>query len=266
MNKKHLIDGINALYPIDSNFSETNQIAAALLIQSMVNTGFDWRTLPNNVLKELYFLCYKESQSAMIHTRLNGAFIVHKKSETFDDVIDEKYKPFISREAGARLRAIEKHQQNTHTLKNVVCYFDGCCEPRNPGGNMGMGACVYVDEKKVYEKSSYIAAHLSNTNNIAEYLAFELVVDFLIVNNLTMENVVIKGDSMLVVNQMNGFWQMKKGAYLEHAKRCYKKLAKSFWRMSKPRIEWVGRDKNSFADELSKRELKNNGIEFKLQK
>lgn len=77
----------------------------------------------------------------------------------------------------------------------------------------------------------------------------------------------IRGDSKLVICQMFiacGYrrkWQMKKGYYLPIALKC-KELIKQF-----PNItgEWIPREENNLADELSKAELKKVGVQFRIQ-
>lgn len=137
-------------------------------------------------------------------------------------------------------------------MKNIVCFFDGCCEPRNPGGAMGYGAIVIVDDQKVLEWSGYDAADKGNTNNIAEYKSLEKILDYLLENDLTGENILIKGDSQLTVRQMAGEYGINNGAYVPFAKRCLLKKAR-FKKL--PKFEWIPRAQNEDADNLSKSEL-----------
>ena len=44
--------------------------------------------------------------------------------------------------------------------------FDGACEPHNPGWHMGLGWVVNSEPQ-----SNYIAAAFGNSNNVAEHLA-----------------------------------------------------------------------------------------------
>lgn len=148
-------------------------------------------------------------------------------------------------------------------MKNIVCYFDGCCEPCNPGGTIGVGAIVNIDGQKALEHSESFPASKSNTNNIAEYLAFAKVLSFLIKNNLQNESVVIRGDSQMVVNQMSGKWRIKEGGYVTTAKRCEKALIEYF--PIKPKIEWIPRDQNDECDRLSKGHLICDGIKIAIR-
>lgn len=131
----------------------------------------------------------------------------------------------------------------------ISCNFDGSCEPMNPGGRMGIGAIVRRGETILLEHSDTMSEHPNNTNNVAEYLALIKILDFLIESNYTENRISIKGDSMLVVNQMKGLWRMKQGAYLSFAKEAKAKFAK-FKSIS---INWVPREENEIADRLSKK-------------
>jgi ribonuclease HI len=164
---------------------------------------------------------------------------------------------------------------------NLVCYFDGCCEPHNPGGNMGIGACIRQNELSLFTHAHFIPAHFDNSNNVAEYLAFESLLDWLLeqskeelyqelkADSLLKYNsekpmVEIFGDSMLVVAQMCKQWKIKNGRYVYFAERCSLKLsmAREFYDI---KIGWVRRTENKYADELSKSQLIKNNVEFKIQ-
>lgn len=145
-------------------------------------------------------------------------------------------------------------------MKKIVCYFDGSCEPTNPGGAMCTGSIVKINGEKVWQDSKFYPAAKNNTNNISEYTAFGLVLKYLIDNNLTGEDVTIMGDSQLVINQMNGQWAIKEGAYRKYAIRCRELLSKF---NKKPTIFWIKREQNVEADELSKSTLAKNNIEIK---
>lgn len=144
-------------------------------------------------------------------------------------------------------------------MEKITCFFDGATEPRNPGGAMGMGAIVFCESDVVYEHSSFVPQDFTNTNNIAEYLALELVIDFLLDNNVEDDDVLIQGDSQLVIKQMQGEWSIKQGAYTPHAERCWRKLALF---SNRPKLKWIPRAENQRADDLSKRELLSHNIKI----
>lgn len=142
-----------------------------------------------------------------------------------------------------------------------VCYFDGACEPKNPGGNMGVGAVIMKEDEVFYQISDYVPANPKNSNNVAEYMAFIYLLNYFIDNNLTDKRIVMYGDSMLVVQQMCGSWRIKEGRYVEYAKIAKSKLA-GFKNLN---IYWIPREENKLAHNLSKKGMIENGCEFKIQ-
>src|ERR1700748_3102511 len=87
---------------------------------------------------------------------------------------------------------------------NIYCYFDGSCSI-NPGGVIGIG--YTIDNNRYSDK---IGKQPSNSNNIAEYKALYFLLEKLIENNLQDENIIVRGDSLLIINQINDKWKAKK--------------------------------------------------------
>jgi ribonuclease HI len=156
----------------------------------------------------------------------------------------------------------------------IRAFFDGCCEAINPGGHMGIGAIVYLNEEPIFEHAGYVPASPNNTNNVAEYMGFTEIIEFLI-EQLTENKfskglqIDIRGDSNLVVNQMNGLWKIKSGYYTTYARE-----AKTRWEGLKLickdhriplTLQWVPREQNNKADELSKKKMIENKVEFRIQ-
>jgi ribonuclease HI len=133
----------------------------------------------------------------------------------------------------------------------IIAYFDGSCEPKNPGGAMGIGAIIYEDGKTLYAYSYGVPAKKENSNNVAEYMAFEAVLGYIQLENISGEQIHIYGDSKLVVQQMNNKWKIKEGRYVEYANRC-KELLRELKQTNKINVTWIPRERNSKADELSK--------------
>lgn len=158
-----------------------------------------------------------------------------------------------------------KAPANTLAEGNIVAYFDGACEPKNPGGNMGIGATIRCNGKEVFTHSQFVKAGPRNSNNVAEYMAFESILDFILKNAWQKRSFTIYGDSKLVINQMFSTWKMNGGFYIPFALRCKEKIKQV--REAGNRINgiWIRREQNGYADELSKAELINNNVEFRIQ-
>ncbi len=134
---------------------------------------------------------------------------------------------------------------------DYIIYFDGACEPINPSGNMGFGYAIFdKDGNTVKKHSSFVKSEKTNTNNVAEYMALILALKYIIENRIK-GMIYIRGDSMLVVNQMNGKWGIKSGHYVTYAYEC-KELIKQIGSFN---LKWIPREKNTIADDLSKMEL-----------
>jgi ribonuclease HI len=130
----------------------------------------------------------------------------------------------------------------------ITVYVDGLCEPYNPKGIACYGYVIYRDGQKVFEDKGVIGQGEGMTNNVAEYTALCKALLKLYEDKLTNEEVIVKSDSRLVVNQMNGCWDVHGGLYY----RSYVQaniLRKLFDKIS---FVWVPREENSEADKLSR--------------
>lgn len=133
-------------------------------------------------------------------------------------------------------------------MKEYICHFDGSCTPVNPSGYMGAGLTIESDGK-TFEVAMGFKKYDNNTNNVAEYHAFKKILESL--STKRDVKITIQGDSMLVINQMNGKSRIKNGAYVPLAFECLK-LLDNLHRNNTVSIEWVSRDKNQRADYLSR--------------
>lgn len=146
----------------------------------------------------------------------------------------------------------------------IEAWFDGCCEPYNPGGHASFGALIKVDGETVWQQSGYVGNGVKMSNNVAEYAGAIACMKQMVgmkFNNSPKHRIVMRGDSKLVINQLQGFWRVRGGLYVPHYKKAHR-LHSDFNNIF---LEWVPRDKNGEADVLSKQVLKDRGVEFRLQ-
>jgi ribonuclease HI len=123
----------------------------------------------------------------------------------------------------------------------IEVFTDGRAEP-NPG--LGTyGYVVYEDGRQTHSEHG-LAGH-GVSNNYAEYLCLIKALEHL--GGCRDEAITVFSDSTLLVNQMAGRWKFKGGNYGEKYLEA-KELARRF---SKLRFEWIPREKNSEADELT---------------
>ncbi len=139
-------------------------------------------------------------------------------------------------------------------MKKYYLYFDGLCEPRNPGGVATYGFLIKDQEGNVICKGKgVIGAGMFGddvTNNVAEYKA--LIEGLKCFKEKIGEGeLVIRGDSQLVIRQMKGEYKVKARRIVplyEEAKRLTEGIKVVF--------EWVPRKLNEEADKLSREAFK----------
>ena len=141
----------------------------------------------------------------------------------------------------------------------IEAFFDGVCEPRNPGGHGAWGALVRVDGEEVFRRGGYVGHGPSVSNNVAEFEGF--------IQAITQVKrypgvAIIRGDSKLVIYTLIGRYEAKGGLYIPFFTQ-----ARRLYEADRDRIglEWVPRDQNGACDELSKAVLIEKGIRFRIQ-
>ncbi|XP_074358209.1 uncharacterized protein LOC141697623 [Apium graveolens] len=112
--------------------------------------------------------------------------------------------------------------------------------------NGGAGACIVLVSLEDHHLMSAIHFKFYATNNDAEYEA--LINGLKIALEMGVRNLIMKSDSELVVNQVNGGFQAR-GPRTELYLRCTQRLIVKF---KEVRLECVPREKNSNADALEK--------------
>jgi ribonuclease HI len=127
-----------------------------------------------------------------------------------------------------------------------VLHFDGCADP-NPG-NTSCGAVVYLNDQEIWSKGKYLKS--VQTNNYAEY--YGLLIGLKCCLNSNIKKLLVKGDSQLVINQMNGLYNVKSDNLKEIHTKC-KEYAEKF---DKIVFTWVPREENKRADELANQYMK----------
>jgi ribonuclease HI len=141
----------------------------------------------------------------------------------------------------------------------LIAHFDGCCEPRNPGGHAAWGAILLRDNEVIWQDKGYCGVGPKMSNNVAEYSGICAVLARL---HQEQEICLIRGDSKLVIMQLQHKWKINGGLYIPY----YAKAA-TLYQPIKNRIkfEWIPRDQNGVCDVLSKAVLKDMGVKFRIQ-
>jgi len=128
----------------------------------------------------------------------------------------------------------------------IEAYFDGLCEPRNPGGIATYGYAIYKDGQAIKKGCRAVGHGKGMTNNVAEYSGMLRVAEWLKEQDIDDE-IIIKGDSQLAINQMMGIWQIK-SATSKHFVPKIRKLLEG----KKVKFIWIPREQNEEADMLSR--------------
>lgn len=136
-------------------------------------------------------------------------------------------------------------------------YFDGACEPRNPGGTGGWGFVIFgKGGERIKDGYGVMRARPDMTNNVAEYAGAGAGLKAY--QELGRPGpVIVCGDSKLVIEQMSGRWRIKKGAYVKVAHRLLALIETCEFQIE---WQWVPRNNNADADAMSVKGLKEQGI------
>jgi ribonuclease HI len=131
----------------------------------------------------------------------------------------------------------------------IQVYFDGLCQPVNPGGIACYAFVVKSEGKTIHSDYGVAAEPFSKdaTNNVAEYTALVKALEWLLANNLNSGKVEIKSDSQLVVKQLSGEYKVKAKRIISLYKRVL--LLKN--KFKDVEIAWVPREENKEADRLT---------------
>jgi ribonuclease HI len=131
----------------------------------------------------------------------------------------------------------------------IEVYFDGLCQPINPGG-ISCYAFVVKSGGKILHSDYGVAGEPfsdDSTNNVAEYTALIKALQWLLENNLGSAKIEIKSDSQLIVNQLTGDYKVKSKRIIS----LYKQVLLLKSKFQDIQIKWIPREKNREADRLT---------------
>ncbi len=113
-------------------------------------------------------------------------------------------------------------------------------------GNPGPAASAFVvtdNEKVVFKGGRFLGVE---TNNVAEYTAVSIAIDWLIDQTISDE-IIFNLDSQLVERQLNGFYKIKNEKLKQLADGIKLKVKKHNLKIQ---FKWGYRTDNTLADEL----------------
>jgi ribonuclease HI len=141
---------------------------------------------------------------------------------------------------------------------NLELWFDGACEPVNPGGTASCGWIVYRvegNEKERIASGSNVVRRGGPlaTNNYAEWCGVGCGLRWMLDNmkdECHLAKLIVIGDSQLVLNQLSGKWKCKK-PHLQALKRRVDEIIQQL-KFERVEVRWIPREQNKEADTLSK--------------
>ena len=144
-------------------------------------------------------------------------------------------------------------------MNEYVAWFDGACEPVNPGGTATSGVIVKDKEGTALLEERRLVGHGEGmSNNVAEYAAMIRVFKYLA--TLPPGHAIVQGDSNLVINQLSGKWAARKGLYYAtylEARELLCRLRSLGWQVE---LLWVPRTQNEECDALTEGALAKAGV------
>jgi ribonuclease HI len=128
----------------------------------------------------------------------------------------------------------------------ITIYFDGLCYPRNPGGVAAYGYLVYRNSELIHKGFGAVGEGKGMTNNVAEYEGLLAAAQWIIDEGIEDE-IVIKGDSQLVIKQMKGEYRVNSAT-----SKKYVPEIKNLLQRERVSFVWIPREENEEADKLSR--------------
>lgn len=130
-------------------------------------------------------------------------------------------------------------------------YFDGLCEPKNPGGIACYGWLITRDGTVLIKGQGVAASGPGATNNLAEYSALIAGLEALTQRKISGP-VTVKGDSQLVINQVNGEWAVRSPNIIPLYQRATTLIEGLVEMGCELHFFWMPREQNTAADSLSR--------------
>lgn len=144
---------------------------------------------------------------------------------------------------------------------NIVIYFDGGYDLQSK--DAGLGICIYYSQngKRIRIRKNKMLTGLDN-NNEAEYAALEYAINELNWLEVKQQEIIIKGDSKVVLQQLLGEWPVYEDTFRNYIDRIESKLSKH---QLSPVYEILSRNENKEAHRLATQALEGIEIDSSLE-
>lgn len=141
--------------------------------------------------------------------------------------------------------------RKTDQSEEIIVHFDGLCEPKNPGGVATYGVVISRNSKKIHEEYGLAFVEpwtKEASNNVAEYSGFIRALEWLETHGYQDCSITVRGDSKLIINQLNGLFKVKAVRIVE----LYHRAMELISHFKNIKLEWVDRSLNKEADLMSR--------------
>ena len=173
----------------------------------------------------------------------------HKYHEEWFDTIHTKMIINANEDTNLDGKIMEKWiNDSMNYSQTFTLTFDGASKG-NPGP-CGAGFVIYLCGKTIFEGNQFISK--KNTNNFAEYSALLIALEKCI--DLNIKNIIIRGDSKLVIKQLNKEFNINS----DNLVPIYDKILDILSEFNSFKLEHIYRDKNQRADQLANLAIINN--------
>jgi ribonuclease HI len=133
----------------------------------------------------------------------------------------------------------------------LEAFFDGSCGPVNPGGTATWGFIIYSYGECIKTGRGIVGTGPGMTNNVAEASGLYSLMECILSEFEDASEVHIKGDSNIVIRQMNGKnKKAARGHYVPYLKKAHD-LADILRHRCLVNFEWIPRGMNVEADALA---------------
>ncbi|WP_088044091.1 reverse transcriptase-like protein [Bacillus sp. EAC] len=152
------------------------------------------------------------------------------------------------------LKYLKELEEEPH---NIILLFDGGFDVAS--FTSGIGVCLYFNQNgKSYRKRSNEKLDGLSSNNEAEFAALEFAILLLEEMNVKGQRITVRGDSQVVINQLQGDWPCFEEQHQKYINRIEKKIKESHISLN---LELIKRTENKEAHNLATQALKGNKIE-----
>ncbi len=132
-----------------------------------------------------------------------------------------------------------------------ILFFDGACEPTNPGGIASFGFLLLANGKDIASGKGVVGRGSGFTNNVAEYEGMIKGLQATEHHCKRNDRLQVRGDSQLAIRQMTGEYRVRSSRIIPLHKRAKSVRNRLRHKGVKVGWLWIPREENWRADALS---------------